>query len=203
MNIELIALVADDTMSKMIAGLLGRLPDVGCKPVSHEIVVHPNKDPGCRRTSSSLLRGYLHKADRALVVFDYEGCGDSRHSPEDVRISVLENLSVNGWENRCEVIVINPELEVWIWIGWQRIAEIIRWPHGETLEAWLAKDFPVLPDCAKPKRPKEAFQAALRGCQLSRSSSLYAKISMAAPLDKCTDPSFLLLKATLRGWFPT
>ena len=60
------------------------------------------------------LRGYAHDHAYALVMFDRDGSGDS--SPrEDIRTSVDAQLSAAGWPDRSKTIVIDPELEVWMW----------------------------------------------------------------------------------------
>jgi hypothetical protein len=55
---------------------------------------------------------------------------------------------------------------------------------------------------AKPARPKEAVQLALKTVRTPRSSSIYLELARSVSTDRCTDPAFLKLKRCLREWFP-
>ena len=54
----------------------------------------------------------------------------------------------------------------------------------------------------KPRRPKEALQAALREARIPRSSSLYQRIAEKVSLRECEDRAFLKFKDILKDWFP-
>ena len=52
----------------------------------------------------------------ALVVLDRVGCGAAAPRKE-IQHAVEHDLSANGWRDRSKAIVIDPELETWIWNG--------------------------------------------------------------------------------------
>ena len=79
-NMDLFVLAADLDMSSALEGLLSRSGDLGIRDVTFDICRHPDRDSGCRTGSVEFLRPHLERYDRALIVFDRHGCGDSRPS---------------------------------------------------------------------------------------------------------------------------
>jgi hypothetical protein len=114
--------------------------------------------------------------------------------------SVSSLLAKNGWENRNEVIVIEPELENWVWVKSPHLATAINW-DSEELENWLEQNNYKSKEEIKPKHPKEAFYAALRKSKKRPSSSIYQEISENVSFKRCIDESFLKLKETFEKWF--
>ncbi len=193
MKKDLLILVADKDTESCLKGLLPRFPDIfTLKAFTYDIIMHPLKDAGCYTLSHEFLRPFTKSYDYCIVVFDYEGCGqDKNMSIENVENNVKELLTKNGWENRCEVIVIEPELENWIWVQSKHLAEEIRWQSIEELHQWLVENNLKEQDAAKPKRPKEAFQAALRKSGKRLSPAIYEDIAKKASFKKCIDKSFI------------
>ena len=70
------------------------------------------------------------------------------------------------------------------------------------LRNWLVERGLLEPGYSKPRRPKEALEAALRNSNKKRSSSLYFDLATRVSFDRCTDPAFLKLTSTLQSWFP-
>jgi hypothetical protein len=136
------------------------------------------------------------------VVFDREGCGDEGSSREELESRVESLLFKNGWSHRAAAIVIDPELENWVWSDSPVVDEIAGWKDPTTsLRDWLRAQSWLASDAVKPVRPKEAFEAVLRKTHEPRSSALYGQLARRVDFSGCTDPSFLKLKSTLQGWF--
>jgi hypothetical protein len=111
-------------------------------------------------------------------------------------------LMVNGWNDRAAVVVLDPELEVWVWTDSPRVDEALGWQRKDpALRQWLRERGELQPDQQKPPRPKEAVEIALRQARLPRSSSIYFQLAMSLPFGRCTDPAFLRLRDLLRRWF--
>ena len=177
-NTDIIILVADKNMEGCIDGLLQRLPTVlGIAPFSYEIFVHSYRDPGCRLDADSFLRGFQNRYKYALVVFDREGCGREDLSRTDIEAELEKRLSISGWNDRAKVVVIDPELENWVWVKSPRLAQIINWNNIDDLHEWLLEKGFSFNDKHKPLRPKEAFEMALRESKKRRSSSIYNDIA--------------------------
>jgi hypothetical protein len=112
---DLILLVADKNMEASLRGLLSRFQSLKCRPVSFDLFVHPERDPGCLLRGHDFLRPFASRYERALVLLDHAGCGR-----EVVETSVLESelqarVGEAGWGGRAAAIVIAPELENWVW----------------------------------------------------------------------------------------
>lgn len=201
---DLFVLVADSSMEQAFEGLLAQRQRLGARQIGYDIEVHPQHDPGCRKDAASLLRPRLKSHRYALVVFDRHGCG-STDSRERLQQKVERNFARNGWENRCKAIVIEPELENWIWAPSGEIAEILRWGNDfDLLREWLHEQKLWTRNAPKPADPKRAMQEALRRKRVRRSPRLFNQVAHVALLDaeSCTDPAFVELKETLQAWFP-
>src|ERR1017187_627348 len=119
------------------------------------------------------LRPFLRYFECALVVFDLEGCGQEMLGKERVEQRVCENLTVNGWEGRCEVVVIEPELESWVWDESLRIAKVLKWDKRR-LKDWLLEEaFLASTTAVKPARPKEAYEQAMCVAKVQKPSPFF------------------------------
>ena len=150
------------------------------------------------------MRLYAKTCRHGLVVFDREGCGQDEHkSRGELEEVVQQELAANGWTDRAEVLVIDPELENWVWSDSPHVASELGWKEQPVvLRAWLHQNgFLESESQLKPARPKEAMEAVLRKTKKPRSSATYQAIAAKVSFDKCQDLSFLKLKATLRSWF--
>ena len=198
---DLIVLVADKNMRSALSGLLDRCGRLGIRPISfHGPHVHPKRDPGVYRLSHEFLRSFQRTATYALVIFDRDGCG-STQTREDLERQVEIRLAQNGWPDRSVVIVIDPELENWVWSDSPRVAAALGWQHDE-LRRWLAESGYYQEGALKPTSPKEAVEEALRLRGIPRSSAIYLNIATQVNFDRCVDPAFIKLRATFAAWFP-
>src|SRR5208282_804614 len=106
--------VADKNMRFALEGLLGRHESLGIRPIVTQILVHPRRDSGTLRECHVFLRPWLREAACALVMLDREGCG-SNGARNELEAEVRERLAKNGWPDRSAAVVIDPELDVWVW----------------------------------------------------------------------------------------
>lgn len=199
---DLVALVADKNIEYALRGLLTRSSAFAIRGIASRVLVHPQRDAGCRTRCTDLLRPYINRWSFAMVVFDHEGCGEEDSSREELEQRVEKTLFKNGWSQRAAVIVIDPELENWVWSESSIVDEIAGWNDSTTtLRDWLRANGWLVGNAAKPARPKEAFEAALRKANEPRSAALYEQLARRVDFSGCADPSFLKFKATLQGWF--
>ena len=200
---DLIVLVADQDMKATLEGLLVRTESLGIRPITFEVLPHPRHDAGCRTQSAEFLRPFTNRFIQCLVLFDHEGCGEEQSAATELEDSVNERLAKSGWGARSNVIVLEPELEVWIWSDSSAVDQCCGWTgQSLPLREWIAEQFPFQ-DNGKPIRPKEAFRAILRQTGKIPSSSLFRELATKVGLKRCQDRAFLRLKATLADWFPT
>ncbi len=111
-------------------------------------------------------------------------------------------LASSGWDDRAAVIVVDPELENWVWSDSPEVDQAVGWAELVPLRQWVREqsfDF----QGGKPRRPKEALEAVLRQVQKPRSSELFQRLAQRVGLDRCRDPAFGKLKQCLTSWFGT
>lgn len=199
---DLFVLVADQQMESTFEGLLSRTQALETRSISFTVTKHPRKDAGCLHDARTFLRPFASKYGYCLVAFDHEGCGQESRSAEEIREAIVGQLSANGWQDRCEVVVIEPELEAWVWSSSRKVDDILGWSGRiPDLRTWVSERFDI-GESGKPFRPKEALQAALMEVQKVPSSSLFRQMASTVSWKGCEDPSFLHLLKTLHHWFP-
>lgn len=203
MRKDLIILVADKDTECCLNGLLPRFPQVlGTKPFSFDIYSHPLHDAGCRGGSSEFLRPFIQDYDYCIVIFDHEGSGGENKPRTELSVQIENDLEKNGWEGRSKVIIIEPELENWIWVRSPHLAQIINWSSPEELENWLIENqYKRDSEQIKPNRPKEALEAAMKVSKKRRSSAIYEDLAERVSFRYCVDQSFIEFKQTLHRWF--
>ncbi len=199
---DLVVLAADKSSEMAMRGILARPEALEIRPVNAEFIVHPEHDPGCVRTPHHYLRSYVRTHAHAIVVLDREGCGREETRPE-LEQEIEGLLERNGWRSRSAAIVLDPELEVWVWSDSPEVEVQLGWAGRQPdLRTWLRQRGFLSPDAAKPSRPKEAMQAALYEVRLPWSSSIHGQLAGRVSVRRCTDPGFEKLKRSLQQWFP-
>ncbi|MFA0782245.1 methylation-associated defense system protein MAD4 [Fervidibacter sacchari] len=198
---DLVVLVADKDMEAGIRTLLEKRYDaLGIRRVEADVFVHPEHDPGVFHKAHVFLRQYSNQYRYALVMFDHEGCGQENRPASQLESEVKERLEREaGWRGRCEVIVIEPELEVWVWSKSPHVAGALGLTAEEMEQILNRFERNRL---GKPKFPKEAMNACLRQSKIPRSSSIYAELAGKVSLKSCSEPSFEKFRDTLKRWFP-
>jgi hypothetical protein len=199
---DLIVLAADQSMKLAIGKLLARTDHIGVRQISAEVYTHPDRDPGVLRRSHEYLRQYWRQYEHAIAICDREGSG--RDSPRDeLEGQIEERLRANGWDDRASAIVIDPELETWMWGDWVALTRSAGWRgDGNSLKEWLRTRTLLKVGEAKPQRPKETLESVLKENQMPWSSAIHEKMAATADTTGCVDGAFLKLKSTLQRWFP-
>ncbi|MCK6483012.1 MAG: hypothetical protein L6R00_02620 [Phycisphaerae bacterium] len=186
----------------MLRAMLQRPKAVGILRITVEFQQHPDRDAGCRLRAHEFLKGACGRFQHALVVFDREGCGAEDRKREDLEREVEHRLGQAGWCDRAAVVVIDPELEVWIWVNSSHLDATLGWAgRRPTLREWLAQGGFLAEGAAKPQRPKQAIERALRKVGKTRSSAIYAQLAARVSFARCVDPAFIKLRTTLQRWF--
>lgn len=206
---DCIFLLADKNMQAAFEGFLGRAgfsQSLGCGAFDfdprHDIVVAAgDNDPGLYTRGHELLRPYQATHRHAVVVLDAEWEGSP--GKDAIAEHLAENLKSTGWaEGALAVIVIDPELENWIWQQNDHVARGLGFDTSNELMADpdLQKVWPAAQ--TKPSSPKEILETLLKKRRIPRSSAIYKQITSQVSVRRCQDTAFQTMVETLRAWFP-
>jgi hypothetical protein len=198
---DLILLVADKNMHFTLRGALSRPERLGIRSITYDVIEHSGRDGGVRKSGPALLALEKVQFEHALLVMDFEGSGSKVESAFALEAELDEQLR-RAWGENAKAIVIEPELDIWIWGSDNAIGNVIGRLKDVGLRDWLRQKGFAFTDGDKPERPKEAIELLLRELRCPRSSAIYEKIAKAISLQSCKDPAFLRLRDTLRRWFP-
>jgi len=114
-----------------------------------------------------------------------------------------ERLGQVGWQGRSAAIVIDPELEAWVWSDSPHVESALGWGgRRPDLKTWLREEGHLLEGESKPGRPKEVVEKALWTARKPRSSSIYQRLAERVSFQRCEDAAFRKLLRLLREWFP-
>jgi len=200
---DLILLTAGKNEEMTLRGIFSRPEALGIRPVVVHYIRHPEHDPGCALRAPDLLRPFLRSHRYALVICDHDGSGRENLPRTDLERHIEQHLAQSGWTGRSAAIVVNPELEIWVWSDSAEVDAELGWAGREpNLRQWLRTEGLLPGDSLKPTQPKETLHKALQMARKPRSSSLYRQLAQKVSFKRCTDPAFEKLKKTLKDWFP-
>jgi hypothetical protein len=198
---DLVCLVADRSMEAAIEAVLRRHQALEIRPIEFETLVHPERDPGCFHEPAKLLGGYTDRARHALVVLDRAWEGAPAGDAADLERLLEQELTRIGPAEWGKAVVIEPELEAWVFSDSPHVATTLGWTDSTSLRDALEVEGYWQRERAKPDDPKRAMDWVLRRARLPRSSSLFRALGSRVSLQRCDDRSFVRLAEILRGWF--
>ena len=200
---DLVVLAADSNIEQALIGLFTRPEALGIRPIDVNISVHPQHDPGCATRGVEFLSNFSQQYLHGLLIFDREGSGMEQKQPQEMQKELNREFKDSAWGKRARAIVLDPELEAWVWSNSPHVDDVAGWQNRRpSLRRWLISQGHLQEEATKPERPKEALEAALRTVRKPRSASLYRQLAEKVSLRRCNDPSFLELKTVLTAWFP-
>lgn len=199
---DMFVLVADSNMRAAVQGLLSRTQALEIRAVDAQIRTHPQRDSGCCCTGIEFLSAFAGRFPHALLMFDKEGCGRDDESAAGIEDALKERLSRCGWDRRAKVIVLDPELEAWVWSSSPHVEECLGWRNQPVpLRQWLLDQGHLHHGESKPRRPKKAMEDALYISRTPRSSAIYRHMAETVSWRGCTDRAFLKFRRTMQEWF--
>lgn len=198
---DLIAIVPDKNTQFVLDVALRRDKAVGMRPITYEMVVHSGRDGGVRGGGVALLATQRRQYAHALLVFDYEGCGEESTPAKDLESRLDEALSVE-WGQGAKAIVVEPEMDAWMWGSDATLRDVLGWGDDRPIRDWLRQEGFAIDADGKPARPKEAIERVLRRVRKPKSSAIYAQIAERTSIARCKDPAVQRLRKHLRRWFP-
>jgi hypothetical protein len=199
-ELDLVVMVADADAEAVLKILLARrAADLAIPDLRFMVVRYPGRDAGVFRQAQDFLRAYLKRAQHALVVLDREGSGrEHRKSAQEMEDDLEKRLRRNGWTDssdqpRAAAIVLDPELEVWVWTHSPCVAQVIGLSESDLQKIW---DAAPQTENGKPKRPKETLERALLRNRRPASAHIFQQLAEQVPL-QTGERAFDKLLATL------
>lgn len=163
---DLVIIVADKNTQFALKGALNRPESLGIRPVEFEIRVHPGRDGGVRKSGPEMLALDCRRFQHGLLVLDIEGCGSELPNATALEAQLNHRLEAK-WAGNGKAIVIEPEVDVWVWGSDNAVETIIDWPTGQGIRDWLrSRNFhstPIKNRSAPKKRWRKRY--ASFGCQ--------------------------------------
>lgn len=182
---------------------------IGCRHFAFDLAKDSRKvanhDPDVYKNAARYA-GPIRATHRHLVVM-LDNDFDSSPGAMAIRDEVSDDLIRSGWqEDTFAVIVIDPELEVWLWQESPHVDDALSFDAARfdapNLREWLANRRLWLPGDEKPHDPKHAFTETLRRASRPLSATIFETVARNVSLKHCTDPAFNTLCESLRRWFP-
>lgn len=213
MATRLCMLVPDGAYELVLPALLKERADsLGIRRVDH---APPIKDPfkDSSYEAVSLIKPFLRSCTHFLVVRDLHGSGWEGQGSEALQAKIRCDLLKNGCpESRTKVIIVEPEIEIWLRIGSTHMKQLVRQrarangAEVDTLFDQVVQDkinaFGGFNNSGKPNDPKTVFEEVLKHFRIIRSNVLYEELAKKESMRRCQVSSFLDLVATLQTWFP-
>ena len=202
---DLVCLVADRNMEATISGLLERPHALGIRPITREVPVHEERDPGCCHHPMKVLGPYRKNAEHALIVLDHAWEGVPAASGAELESWIEDNrLKREGLADWTVPVVIEPELEVWVFSDSPHVDKVLGWTdRNPGLRKALERQGLWSPGDPKPTDPKAAFEWTLRTARKRPISSMYFReLARKVSTRRCQDRAFLRFKRILQNWFP-
>jgi hypothetical protein len=199
---DCVILVADLDTENAIKGLLTRPESLGCRRFDFEIYRHPRRDPGVRLESASFLRTFINSHERAIAIFDRHGSGADQLTSDQIEQDLETSLAVD-WRQNAVAVVIDPELETWVWSDSPEVDRKLGWGgQSPSLREWLLNMSLWQAGDAKPADPKLAYERALVHMKKAKSAFIFEALGKSVSTRRCSDRAFLKLRETLAKWFP-
>ena len=200
---DLVCLVADKQMKAALSTLLGRHSELDIRPITKVILQHPYHDPGCFHNPMEILRGYRQRAEHALIVLDHAWDGVPAAYGAKLESLIEDKLERDGMKSWAVPVVIEPELEAWVFNTSPHVNTVIGWTdRSPALREALEKQGFWEPETHKPSDPKKALEWIIRTTRKRRSSSLYRELAQKVNTKGCQDRAFRRMKQVLHDWFP-
>ncbi len=199
---DLFVIVADANMQAGVNAILKRPEALGIRQITFEIVRHPWKDSGCRAYGVQFSKSYIGQFVHCLLMFDFKGCGQENIPAIELERQIDAQLDSAGWGSNAKSIVIEPELEIWVWSDSPHVENTLGWQNRiPSLREYLCEKGYLQSNDIKPSQPKEAVESALKAVRIPRSSAIYQSIAEKVSLQRCQDEAFDRFKSTLSNWF--
>lgn len=201
---DLIVVTADSQQKRTVVTLLiERWQSLGIRQLvidANSDIYSLQNDPKTYHEAGRFLATFAKQYNYALVFIDAKWDG-SPSSADEIERKIQEDLDRNGWKDRSAVIVLDPELEIWVWSQSPHVPKLFG-TDWKTIRALGGRRHYWQAEATKPSQPKALLDAVLRQTGKRRSSALFAQLAEKVGLKTCQEKSFCRFRDILQRWFP-
>jgi hypothetical protein len=188
----------------VLEALLKRPSDLGIRAVTFKC---ERRSSAVRTQGPDIAREQRREFRYVICLWDHGGSGREQQPPSRVQGEVQARLNRNTLKGCSKALIIDPELEIWLWQDSAAIASALGVGEdrlAEWLRDWQRKHFPTQTvETLVRQQPKEALEEVIKQSGKKRTSTLYRHITAVANLNLWSgEASFRRLCRTLRRWFP-
>lgn len=161
-------------------------------------------DGGLWKHAHTNLTPFKDLYDHAVIVLDADF--EPHPGVDALHADISANMTAAGWlaDSFC-VVVIDPELEAWLWAPNLNVAKAFGHESFPKLKAALVQENLWTSSNPKPDDPKKARDRAVKlGGKITGGplfKGVFGGISKRA-CDRCVEPGFNALRHALQTWFP-
>ena len=166
--------------------------------------VSGHTDGGIWKHAHANLAPFRKQYKRAVIVLDADF--EPHPGAQTLQKDISDGMIESGWEaDRFCVVVIQPELEAWLWAPNVNVAKAFGHPNFEDLQAALSGEGLWSAGSTKPHDLKRARDRATKlggkktGGPIFK--GVFGGISRRA-CDLCEEPGFIAMRSALKTWFP-
>jgi hypothetical protein len=201
---DVVFLVADSGIEQMVRGFLGRErfhQSLRCGPFAFDpatdvVVATQGRDPDVHKNARERLRAYEAQYAHAVVILDEQWEGSP--GAAKIRDDIAKQMAPY-WE-RFAVVVIEPELEAWVWQDSPHVAQAFKCPPD--FRAILANSGHWPLTATKPLDPKAALEYLRDRHRARVLNAAFGRLATQISVRRCEDAAFHHLCENLRTWFP-
>ncbi|MBI1923928.1 hypothetical protein HYR99_06720 [Candidatus Poribacteria bacterium] len=201
---DLVVVTADIQQKRTVATLLlERWQSLGIRQLAIDVdsdIFSLQNDPKVYHEGGRFLSTFARQYEYALVLIDAKWDG-GHAGADEIERKIQGDLDRSGWEGRSAVVVLEPELEIWVWSQSPHVPQLFG-TNWQTIQNLGHRTGYWQEGATKPSRPQELLETVLRHTGKRRSVALFVQLARKVGLKACQDESFRRFCTILQQWFP-
>jgi len=204
---DLLVVTADLDAQEVMKAILERCEALEIHPISFDVVRHLGRDPGLFVGAADYSKLMKEKYHKLIIMLDYHGSGCSDGGGK-CAATIQKQLDGVTWKSHSLAVIIEPELEEWLWHNEASIQKIFELSDAQLKE--FVATFCKKHDCdvrsvtrEKPKELLDFICEKVKNRGHLRHKEFGQLASSASLKGWQTSASFRQIVAILQEWFPS
>jgi hypothetical protein len=202
--VDLLVVLEGSKDRTVMEAVLSRPDDLGIQAIAFELEA---RSSGVRTKGPDVSRERRREFQFVVCLWDHKGSGREEEPASQAQGEVQNQLNRKTLKGCSKALVIDPEMEIWLWQDRTAIAKVLEVEEIQIekwLDDWQRKQCPAqIVQTLVRQFPKEALEEVIQRVDEKHDSALYGRIAAAANFKLWgREPSFRRLQRTLRRWFP-